>query len=113
MSNEENSIYKNIELMQEYIHSECEAYIYDPRDYNQKIFLWIKHITDALCRNAFILHKQHKNLLEGNAAHLSLEQIYDLLRQIYDTSSQPIPPQNKKYIIDQIINEILPDWKDI
>ena len=113
MSNEENNIYKNIELMQEYIHSECEAYIYDPRDSNQKIFLWIKHITDALCINAFVLHKQHKTLLKGNAANLSLEQIYDLLRQIYDTCSQPIPPQNKKYIIYQIMHENISNWKNI
>lgn len=111
MSNEENSIYKNIELMQEYIYSECEAYIYDPRDYNQKTFLWIKHITDTLCRNAFILHKQHKNLLGDNAPNLSLEQIYDLLRQIYIASSQPIPTQNKKIIIDNIMHEALPNIK--
>ena len=112
MSNEENSIYKNIELMQEYIHSECEAYIYDPKDYNQKTFLWIKHITDALCINAFILHKQHKTLLKGNSANLSLEQIYDLLRQIYDTCSQPCPPKIKKCIIDQILNAVLLNGKD-
>lgn len=111
MSNEENSIYKNIELMQEYIHSECEAYIYDPKDYNQKTFLWIKHITDALCINAFILHKQHKTLLKGNSANLSLEQIYDLLRQIYDTCSQPCPPKIKKCIIDQIITEVIRNTK--
>lgn len=111
MSNEENNIYKNIELMQEYIHSECEAYIYDPRDYNQKTFLWIKHITDALCRNAFILHKQHKNLLGDDAPNLSLEQIYNILRQIYDTCSQPCPPKIKKCIIDNIMHEALPNIK--
>ena len=52
---EEISIYKRIELMQEYVHNECEAYVYNPNDKNYQIFLRIKHLVDNLSQNAFIL----------------------------------------------------------
>ena len=88
---EEISIYKRIELMQEYVHNECEAYVYNPNDKNYQIFLRIKHLVDNLSQNAFILLKQQKTLFRGNAA-------------IYLACSSVATPEE---IYKNILNEIM------
>lgn len=103
-SNEDISIYKKIELLQEYILTECEAYIYNPQDTNYKIFLRIKHLVDNLCRNAFIMLKQNKTLFKGNAKYMSLQQTLTLLRLIYDYCSKPYTPSQLNQEIDNILN---------
>lgn len=103
MSNEEIAIYKKIELMQEYIHAECEGYIYNPTDKDYQIFLRIKHIVDSLCKNALVLLKQHKTLFKGNAQKLSLKQTEQLLRQIYLCCSLPNTPGEKNNALTEIL----------
>ena len=103
--NEDTSIYKKIELLQEYILAECEAYIYNPQDTNHKIFLRIKHIVDNLCKNAFIMLKQNKTLFKGNAQNISLLHTHTLLMQIYNYCSKPYTPAQLDDEIDKLLNK--------
>ena len=98
---EEISIYKRIELMQEYVHNECEAYVYNPNDKNYQIFLRIKHLVDNLSQNAFILLKQQKTLFRGNDAKISLQ---DTEQLIYLACSSVATPEE---IYKNILNEIM------
>ena len=101
---EEISIYKRIELMQEYVHNECEAYVYNPNDKNYQIFLRIKHLVDNLSQSAFILLKQQKTLFRGNAAKISLQDIEQLIKFIYLACSSVATPEE---IYKNILNEIM------
>ena len=95
---EEISIYKRIELMQEYVHNECEAYVYNPNDKNYQIFLRIKHLVDNLSQSAFILLKQQKTLFRGNAAKISLQDIEQLIKKFSKPKHKKNANKNKMII---------------
>lgn len=104
ISNKDASTYKRIELMLEYIHAECEAYIYNPQDKNYQIFLRIKHLADSLSQNAFVLLKQNKSLFRGNAAKLSLQDTEQIIKIIYFACSSVNAPLE---IYRNLLNELL------
>ena len=105
MSNEDLVIYKKIQLMQEYILAECEAYIYNPQDQYYEIFLRIKHIVDNLCKNALSQLKHNKTLFKGSAQNLSIQQTALLLQQIYNHCSLPSTPVEKNLALNDILQD--------
>ena len=99
MSEDKAILFKKIELIREYIHTECENYIYYPPEYNRAVFLRIKNAVEMLYDNAIVLFKQGKPLYKDCCDKISLQQTAELMLLIFDTLSKPELPHNIEFIV--------------
>ena len=103
MSEDKALLFKKIELIREYIHNECESYIYYPPDYNRKVFLRIKNTVELLYCNAIVLFKQDKPLYKDILDNISMQQTLELLLLIFYELSKPEMPHIIEFNVASVL----------
>ena len=89
MKLENNTFLKDIELIYEYICSECCGNIYYTVERNRRIFLRIRNAVDTLYENAKYQVLRNKIVETDEFPDLTLQTTREILIQIYTAITQP------------------------